>query len=91
MKVEYSGYILGRRFNRKLFERVKNAIEQLHFNATATIDMSAKSQEPVIIVRGPQNADAADEIWNICKEYFNALEPLYLDNDRSDIELQDNW
>ena len=89
MKVTYSDYLLSRQFNRKVYDKVKRAIEALDYKAEAEFNMSAKYQSPVLHVEGPQNAEAADEIYNILQEYFNAGEPDYKDDNRTDISIQD--
>ena len=91
MKVTYSDYLLSRRFNRKLYEKIKGAIEQLDFDAYAKFNMSAKTQKPFISVHGPQNGEAADEIYDILSEYFDVAEPYYEDENRTDIEFRDEY
>ena len=91
MNVTYSEYLLSRRFNRKLYEKVKGAIEQLDFDAYAKFDMSAKTQSPVIHVYGPQSGDAADEVYSILYEHFQVTEPCYVDENRTDVEFRDEY
>jgi len=91
MNVKYSDYLLSRRFNRKLFDKVKGAIEQLDFSGYAEFNMSAKYQKPVIYIYGPQNGEAADEIYSILSEYFQVTEPFYEDENRTSIEFQDEY
>ena len=89
MKVTYSQYLLSRQFNRKVYDKVKAAIEQLSYKAEATFEMSAKYQTPLIIVTGPQNAEAADEIYNMLNEYFHTTNPYYIDDNKTKIEFED--
>ena len=89
MKVTYSDYLLSRQFNRKVYDKVKRAIEALDFKAEAEFEMSAKYQTPYIIVTGKENAEAADEIYNIQQEFFNVGQPEYVDDNRTDISFQD--
>ena len=89
MKVTYSDYLLSRQFNRKVYDKVKRAIEALDYKAEAEFNMSAKYQSPILHVEGPQNAEAADEIYNLLQEYFNAGNPDYIDDNRTDISFQD--
>lgn len=89
MKVTYSDYLLSRRFNRKLYDKIKSSIEQLPHKAQVEFNMSAKYQTPYVIVTGSQNGIAADEVYTILNEYFQTCEPYFKDENRTDIEFQD--
>lgn len=91
MKTSLSGYLQSRAYNRKLFSKVKTAIEALDFDAEASIDMSAKSQQPLVIVTGTQNGLAADAIHDILNEYFQVAEPFYVDEGRTEVMFRDAY
>ena len=91
MKATLSDYLESRRFNRKLFGKVKQSIERLEFDATAKISMSAKYQTPIVHVQGPQSGVAADEIYSILSEYFQTSDPIFVSEDRTDIEFRDMY
>jgi len=89
MEVTYSDYLRSRRFNQKLFDKVKAAITQLDFRATAQFDMSAKYQTPTIYVHGTQRVEAADEIHNILDEYFSTTEPRHISDTKIEVSFED--
>jgi len=91
MQCTTSTYLQSRRHNRKLFAKIRDAISQLNFQATATLDMSAKSQMPLVIVRGAQHSEAADEIYHILQEYFQVFEPEWTEEDTTDILFDDAY
>lgn len=72
-----------------MYDKVKTAIERLPYKAEVELSMSAKYQTPMLYITGTQNAEAADEIYSILQEYFNADEPNYVDENCTDISFQD--
>jgi len=90
MKVTISGYLDSRQYNRKLFAKLKNAIEELQYDATAELEMSAKYQTPMVIVRGRDRMFAEEEIEHLLSEYFHGVDA----EDREDsivIHFRDRW
>jgi len=90
MKATISGYLDSRQYNRKLFERLRSAIEELQYDATAELEMSAKYQRPMIIVKGRDLWLAAEEIEHLLFEYFEVGDI----EDREDsvvVHFRDRW
>ena len=90
MKATISGYLDSRQYNRKLYEHLRSAIEELPFNASAEFEMSAKYQTPMIIVKGRDMYPAEEEIEHLLSEYFHGVEAED-DEDRVVIHFQDSW
>ena len=91
MKASISEYLQSRRFNRKLFERIVEAIEELQFDATAELEMSAKTQSPLVVVRGRECDAAADEIKHLLDQYFRVGGIYPKDDDTIHIYFEDQY
>ncbi len=90
MKATISGYLESRQYNRKLFERLRSAVENLDYDASAEFNMSAKHQWPMIIVKGRDLWPATEEIGQLLSEYFEGIDI----EDREDsavVHFRDRW
>ena len=90
MKVSISGYLDSRQYNRKLFAKIKSAIEKLEYDASAELEMDAKYQRPMIIVKGRDLWPAAEEIEHLLSEYFEVGD-IEDHEDSAVVHFRDRW
>lgn len=84
-QVQYSDYMMSRSFNQKLYDRLKEELEEVVRkeskkcpDVTVTISMSAKYQTPYLLVE-TKAKDGKVEIEGINHDVYGAIEHAAID------------